>query len=157
MTVRMACRLMLSMCAVSFGIAGLFALRGYWPILPFAGLELAALAAALWVSLRRNRYREVIAFDEETVRIECGMLGDGASLRAEWPRSSTRVLIEQGPHRHDPTRLVLSNAGRQLELARCLTDEERERLASRLRELIHPAWRRTPSPARGTESMDFNI
>src|SRR5262245_44660681 len=53
------------MCAVGFGIAAVFAARGYWPILPFAGLELAALGAALWVTQRRNRYREVISVTDD--------------------------------------------------------------------------------------------
>ena len=157
MTVRMAWLFMLSMGTVSLVIAGFFTLQGFWPVLPFAGLELAALGAALWVSLRRNRYREVIAFEDETIRIECGMLGGGARLQVDWPRSSTRVLIEHGPHRNDPTRLVLTNRGRHLELGRCLIDDDRERLALRLRELIHPGWGRASTRVSSQESADFNI
>ncbi|GAC1623878.1 MAG: hypothetical protein NVS9B10_09250 [Nevskia sp.] len=157
MSMRMACLFMASMCVVSLVIAGFFALQGYWPVLPFAGLELAALAAALWVSLRRNRYREILVFENERITVRCGMIGEGASLQLEWPRSSTRVHLERGVHRNDPTRLTLSNAGRQLVLARCLTDEDRARLAKRLRELIHPGWRGVALPESGIESADFNI
>lgn len=157
MTVRMAWLFMASMCAVSLLIAGFFALQGFWPVLPFAGLELGALAVALRVSLRRNRYREVIAFEDAVVRVRCGMAGEGATLDVEWPRSSTRVFLERGVHRNDPTRLTLSNAGRNLVLARCLTDEDRARLAGRLRELIHPGWRGAALPESGIESADFNI
>lgn len=157
MTVRVACVFMASMAAVSLTIAGFLAVQGFWPVLPFAGLELAALAAALGVSLRRNRYREVIAFEDETIRVRCGMLGEGAALSVQWPRSSTRVFVERGVHRNDPTRLVLSNAGRQLSLAKCLTDDERTRLAKRLKELIHPGWRGASVPDCGVESTDFNI
>jgi len=39
---------------------------------------------------------------------------------------------------------LLSSLGQQLELGRCLTGEEREHLAARMRELIHPGWRRKP-------------
>ena len=137
------------MCTVSLAIGGFFALRGFWPILPFAGLELVALGAALVVSLRRNRYREVVSFDDAAIRVEVGEVGRGAGLTVQLERAATRVLLEPGPYRTSPTRLLLSCQGQQLELGRCLTDEERSRLAARLRELIHPGWRRAPDGGPG--------
>lgn len=144
MTIRMAWVVMGIMSVVSLGIAALFALQGFWPILPFAGLELAILGLALVVSLKRNRYREVIVFDGNRVRVECGMTGEGARLAVDWTRSSTRVLLEQGIHRNDPTTLSLNNGSRRLTLGRCLTDEDRELLAARLRVLILAGWRAEP-------------
>lgn len=145
LSVRQALSFMAGMCTVSLGIGGFFAVRGFWPILPFAGLELAALAAALAVSMRRSRYREVVTFAGEAIGVEVGELGRSAGLRLRFRRSLTRVMIERGPHRSSPTRLLLSCGGQQLELGRCLTDEERERLAARMRELIHPGWRTAPA------------
>jgi uncharacterized membrane protein len=142
---RQAVLFMGGMCGVAFAIAGFFAVQGYWPILPFAGLELAALGAALAVSLRRNGYREVVRFEGDTVCVEKGEVSRGLSLRLRMPRTQLRVLLESGPYRNSPTRLLLSWTGQQLELGRCLTDAERERLAKRLRELIHPGWRRAPA------------
>jgi uncharacterized membrane protein len=144
MSVRQAIGFMAWMCTVSLAIGGFFAWRGFWPILPFAGLELVALAAALAVSLRRNRYREVVSFDGDTIRVEVGEIGRGAGLSVTLMRNSTRVLLQGGPHRNSPSRLLLSCMGQTLRLGACLTDEERERLAQRMRELIHPGWRRTP-------------
>lgn len=144
MSARQAVWFMAWMCTVSLAIGGFFAWKGFWPILPFAGLELAALAAALTVSLRRNRYREIVDFDGDAIRIEVGEIGRGAGLRVGLERLSTRVLLESGPYRNSPTRLLLCSQGQSLELGRCLTDEERERLAARMRELIHPGWRRRP-------------
>lgn len=128
------------MCLICFGIAGAFALRGLWPVLPFAGLELAALGAALAVVLHRNRYREVLWFDAEQLRVEFGMVGQGARSRLEWPRSLARVWIERGPHPSSPTQLVLACGGQRLVIGSCLTDAERAALSRRLKELIHPAW-----------------
>ncbi len=156
MTVRAARGVMLVMAAVSLGIAGLFTWHGFWPILPFAGLELAALALALHVSLRRNRYREVIAFDGGRLRVECGMSGEGAVLSVDWPRSATRVLVEVGARRNDPSRLTLVNGSRSLELGRCLTDEERERLAVRLHALIMAVWRTGSSETTEDATPDCN-
>ena len=137
------------MCAVGLGIAAAFAARGLWPILPFAGLELAALGAALWVTQRRNRYREVISFTDTSIQIEFGTLGQGAYATAELPRAWTRVSVVAGPYRNSPTRLCLDYAGQRITIGRCLTDEERERLGARIRQLLRPGWQtaRTPDPA----------
>lgn len=124
----------------SLAIGVFFALRGFWPILPFAGLELAAVGAALIYSLRRNAYREVVSFEASTISVVVGMAGGSRGARFSLPRSGTRVLVEAGPHRNSPTRLRLSCNGHAVELGRCLTDEERERIARRMRELIHPGW-----------------
>ncbi|MGH8562488.1 MAG: DUF2244 domain-containing protein, partial [Nevskiales bacterium] len=63
---------MLWMCVLSFGIAGVLAWRGYWLVFPFAGLEMLALAAGLWWSLRGNVYREVIILSPDRILIEAG-------------------------------------------------------------------------------------
>ncbi|WP_293394028.1 DUF2244 domain-containing protein [Nevskia sp.] len=156
MSVRAAQGVMLVMATVCLSIAGLFTWHGFWPVLPFAGLELAALAWALQVSLRRNRYREVIEFDDQRLRVECGMSGEGAALLVDWARSMTRVQLEMGPHRNDPSRLKLVNGSQSLELGRCLTDGERERLATRLRELILAGWRAGSPVATKGAAPDCN-
>lgn len=135
---------MAAVAAVSLAIGGFFAWRGCWPILPFAGLELLAVGAALVVSLRRNRYREVLSFEDCRIRIESGELGRGPRMQIELQRGPTRVLMEPGPHRTSPMRLVLACGGQRVEVGHCLTDAERERLALRLRQLIHPGWRGAP-------------
>jgi uncharacterized membrane protein len=135
------------MSVVTLGIATCFALKGLWPILPFAGLELGALATGLWVSLRRNRYREVVSFEETWVRMEFGLVGQGAKAVVELPRMWTRISLESGPNRHSPTRLSLNYCGQRVEIGRCLTDEEREQLAARLRQLLRQGGRETPAQA----------
>ncbi len=126
---------------VSLAIGVFFASRGFWPVLPFAGLEVGAFAAALWVSLRSNRYREVLTFAGNGVRIEFGTVGQGAQSSIELRRDWMRVVVEAGPHRNSPTRLLLKSFGQCVEVARCLTDEERERLSARIRNLTGSAWR----------------
>ncbi|MGH8481354.1 MAG: DUF2244 domain-containing protein [Nevskiaceae bacterium] len=139
------------MCLICLGIAAAFAVQGYWPVLPFAGLELLALGVALVVVLRRNRYREVLRFEGGRVRLECGRVGQGASVSSEWPRSSLRVWLESGPNPSSPTQLVLACGPQRTTIGGCLTDAERAALARRLKELIHPAWVEAglPEGARG--------
>ncbi|NKF22206.1 DUF2244 domain-containing protein [Solimonas marina] len=144
MTVRQAWLFFAMTAAVGFGIAGGMAAIGLWPILPFAGLELGALAVALIVSVKRNAYREVIRFSDDVVRIEFGMVGHGAASAVNLSRHWTRATLEPGPNRNAPTQLMLCSGAQQVEIARCVTDEEREQLFCRLQELLSPAWRTSP-------------
>jgi len=54
------------------GIAVAFALLGAWLILPFAGLELLALGAALYKVNCRQQYRHVITVSDDAVCIDKG-------------------------------------------------------------------------------------
>jgi uncharacterized membrane protein len=140
-----------TLCVIGLGIATGFAALGYWPILPFAGLELVAVGAALGVALHRNRYREVLSFEGSRLRIEFGLVGQRPHSVCEWPRGMTRVLLEAGPHPTSPTQLVLSCGNQRLTMGSCLTDAERAQLAARLKQLISPAWARplaVPEQAR---------
>lgn len=140
LSARQAGYVMAGMTVVAMAVAGAFAVLGFWPIIPFAGLELAALAAALWVSLRRNRYREILEFTQDRVKVGFGVLGQGASAEIDWPRSFTRVVLEPGTTRNGVTRLLLTSSGQRLAIGRCLTDAEREALHRRLKVLLPPAW-----------------
>jgi hypothetical protein len=90
--------------------------------------------------VRRNAYREVIVIGPRSVRVEFGLLGRGAQATVALQRDPTRVLLEPGAHRNAPNRLLLSCGGRTVRIGACLTDDERGRLAARLRQLLTPAW-----------------
>ena len=122
---------------VTLGSATGFALKGFWPVLPFAGLELVAVGWGLKLSMRRSLYREVITVGNRTVRVEFGMAGEGASAQVELPRAWTRMRLERtSGNRHAPTRLVLCSSGQITVVGQCLTDPEREQLAARLNEVL---------------------
>ncbi|MDB5973227.1 MAG: hypothetical protein JWQ90_5677 [Hydrocarboniphaga sp.] len=146
-----------SLGALALTVAMVCFFIGFWPVLPFAGAELMAVTAAVWVSLRRNRYREVLSLDESRLRIEFGLAGvqgrGGATSSVDFPRPWVRVVIETGSRRHDPSRLLLCCSGQRVEIGRCLTDEERQALAARLKELISvkPAWGRSLPRQRADE------
>lgn len=133
----------------TLGCALWCAVQGFWPVLPFAGLELAALGLALWVSVRGNAYREVVSFGEETVRIEFGLAGRGAAAQLEFPRYWTRVWLERSEARNGPTRLLIGSSAQWIEIGRCLTDEEREALSARFKSLLQV---RRPTSADGAGS-----
>lgn len=125
------------MSLVSFTIAGLFAWRGFWMILPFAGLEMVALALGLYWSMRNNVYREVISVVGDRVVVEAGR--HVPEQRWEFLKTWAQVQLEPGIYRNSPTRLSVRSHGRVCVLGRCLSDEEREQVAVRLRNWIRNA------------------
>jgi uncharacterized membrane protein len=133
LTVTQAALFLLWMCVLTFGIAGLFAARGYWMVLPFAGLEMLALAVGLWWSLRGNTYREVITLDGERLRVESGRRRP--EHRWEFPRAWTRLQFEPETPA-DRSHLWLTYAGARCEVGACLGEDDRVQLARRIRELL---------------------
>jgi uncharacterized membrane protein len=119
---------------VSLSVAGLFVAQGYWPVLPFAGAELALLGWALWRTLARSRDREWITLDDGRVVLE--RRHGRAHERIELKRPWTRAVLEAPRYRNHASRLVLTAHGRRYEIGRFLTEAERTALARRLSELL---------------------
>ncbi|HEX7375066.1 MAG TPA: DUF2244 domain-containing protein [Steroidobacteraceae bacterium] len=123
-----------SLALVTFAIASFFAMRGLWPVLPFAGLEIGLLAWAVRASLLSGARREIIVVADETVTIERG-LPDRMSLMV-FPRHWARVKLRDPQRSQHPSRLVIESHGRACEVGQFLTEEERRSLASRLEQLV---------------------
>lgn len=141
--VRGAQLVFLSACIAPLSIAALLALRGFWPVLPFAGLELLVLGWALRDSLERRFCREKVTLTEDAVSIESHRRGQSAHV--VFPRHWAQVKLRRPAARLHPSRLVIESHGRQCELGSFLTEEERRGLALRLQRLIgrtneSPAW-----------------
>ena len=131
-------------CVVPFGVAGFLAIKGFWPVLPFAGLEMAVLGWALNTSMERRFHRQTITLTERDVSIE-----SRERLRSEqvvFPRHWAQVKLRRPAANLHPSRLTIESHGRQCELGSFLTEEERRGLALRLQRLIgrineSPTWR----------------
>lgn len=134
LTLRGAVLFFASLCALSFTVAGLLALRGMWPILPFAGLEMILVAWALHGSLARRYQAEIITLTDSDVSVESR---DRAHCRRiVFPRHWAQVKLRRPASRLHPSRLTIESHGRQCELGSFLTEEERCGLALRLHRLI---------------------
>jgi len=93
--------LLAALAVPSLGAGIAFALLGAWPILPLAGLELTALAGALyWVNWKLE-YRHVIRLTDELITIDKGYFVPKRSWRFAREESALRVVPEahhwQGP------------------------------------------------------------
>lgn len=123
-----ACFLFLGL--VSIGIATAFAAQGAWPVVPFACIEVAALAAAFLVHGRHAGDYERIVVDREGVLVEMAS-ADNVRRRAFQP-SWIRVEYQGG--RRELIRLV---SGREaMSIGRFVPDDSRGRLARELRSTL---------------------
>lgn len=120
--------------AGTLGVAGFFTLRGFWPILPFAGLEIALLAWAVRASMRKGGERETILVSEDTVTVRrTTARGEDSSV---FPRHWVKVKLHAPLAVLHPSRLVLESHGRACEVGGFLTEEERRSLAARLKQVV---------------------
>jgi uncharacterized membrane protein len=132
-------------CSVTVGIAAAATLLGYWPVMPFAGLEMAVLAWALYSNMQRRFERESIDISETEVVIEDNHANP---RRIVFPRHWARVKIR---HPNSPrSSLVIESHGRAREVGKFLTEEERRQLAAELRLLIGDMNRSPDLPGAGS-------
>jgi uncharacterized membrane protein len=123
---------------ISSGIAIGLTLLGFWPVLPFAGLDMLALGVSLYVVACRCHECEVISISGDSIRIERGR----HSPRQQWTlgRVWARVVLERCPKAWYPSRLLIRSHGQSVEVGRFLQEEERECLAAELTRSLRPAW-----------------
>ncbi|WP_018718687.1 DUF2244 domain-containing protein [Arhodomonas aquaeolei] len=119
---------------VSLGIAGVLTWLGFWPVLPFAGLELALLGWALYVSARRALDTEVVTVSEEWVCIEKGRGRPEARWWLERYFSEVCVPAPDAPG----ARLMIRCRGECVELGDFLAAGERRQLGRELYRCIGP-------------------
>ncbi len=134
LSVRGAVLFFLTACAPCFGIAGLLTFLGFWPVLPFAGLEMLLLGAALRISLARRHHRQTIVISESDVAVQSKI----GKLDSEvvFPRHWAQVKLRRSTSRLLPSRLVIESHGRQCAVGDFLTEEERRGLYGKLSKLI---------------------
>ena len=90
------------------------ATKGLWPILPFAGLEVALLVWATVHCIRRGRAREIVEIDRNSVSVE--LIKGSYRQITVFPRHWTKVKLRAPLQRLHPSRLTLESQGRPCEV-----------------------------------------
>ncbi len=134
LSVRGAVLFFLTACAPCFGIAGLLTILGFWPVLPFAGLEMLLLGAALRLSLARRHHRQTIVVSESDIAVQSRIGRNNSDV--VFPRHWAQVKLRRSTSRLHPSRLVIESHGRQCAVGDFLTEEERRGLYGELKVLI---------------------
>ena len=117
------------------GIASVFAVLGMWPVLPFAGAEVIAVAIGFYLSALGGREQEVVSVGPHKVAVEKGH----RHVRQRWElqRAWAQIRLLPPGIRWYPTRLVIRSHGKEVELGVFLNDQEREHLAAALQQAIN--------------------
>ncbi|MGD1982528.1 MAG: DUF2244 domain-containing protein [Chromatiaceae bacterium] len=123
-------------------VSGVLAARGFWMILPFAGLEIAVLFGCMYLVSHACRRRQVVSVGGNTVTVEKGRergrhaASGGPDLRVEFAREWARVELAPAVKRWHPRRLWIGASGRRVEIGEFLIDEEKAALAAQLKRLL---------------------
>ena len=119
---------LIAIAGTPLGLAAFAAFLGAWPVLPFAGLEVALLALAFHMVGRHDADYERLEVGEHEVRYELRFARRVTSFVGN--RTWARVEVS---NRGDRCSLRLTYAGRAVALGRLLSDEGRRELAGSLR------------------------
>lgn len=118
-------------------VATIFAVKGYWLILPFAGLELLVLVYCSYLVVLATYRCEVIRIGEHSVTVERGYLRNTARRGPEYAKSFQKSWVrvewidaEKG-ERSD--HLMLGASGSRIELGAFLTETEKREVQSWLK------------------------
>jgi uncharacterized membrane protein len=112
----------------TLGIATGAALIGAWPVMPFAGLEVAVLFFAFHLVRQHDADFERLEVGTHEVRVQWREAESLTSFVAHRPWA--RVIVSERGAR---CTLGLAYAGRTVQLGRLLSDEGRRKLAEDLR------------------------
>lgn len=128
-------RFYLWMVAVTFGIAITFAVNGAWLVLPFAGLEMLVLGAALYCVARRCASWQLITIDTDTINIYVSEAADtpAVTFRRAWAKIEYQVTKKNWY----PPRLTICSHGQVVEIGNCLNEAERKNLANKLAAVLN--------------------
>jgi uncharacterized membrane protein len=121
-------------CLFSLAFAMVFVFLGFWPVLPFWALEMLALGLALQASMRRRRYTQTVTITDSQISLVTRTRRGEA--KQEFARHWAKVRLRSSRVRVYPSRLMIESRGRAFEVGSFLTEEERCRLAKRLRNLV---------------------
>jgi uncharacterized membrane protein len=124
-------------------VSVVLALKGYWLILPFAGIELAGLFVCLYLVAHAACRCELISIGDSVVTVEKGRDRGrsaegrgGPELRAEFARAWVRVEFTGSVRQRYPRRLWIGASGRRVEIGGFLADREKSELAAELDRLL---------------------
>ena len=127
-------RLFSLIAGVSGVIALTFALNGFWPVLPFAGAELALLWFCFYKNATTGLVNEVIDIDDSTVAIQ----RDSRCEQRRWSfkRAWIQIRLQPAAVRLHSSQLLLRSHGKTVRLGAFLTDDERHDVARELRSVL---------------------
>ncbi len=121
-------------CFVALAIGLFFTFQGFWLVLPFSGLEMAALGLCLYLTSRKVCRQEVITLERERTLIEKGVRQVDQSWEFETPW--LRLIDEKSGPRDRHRKLAIGSHGNYVEVGNFLNHSEKDALAFKLKDCI---------------------
>jgi uncharacterized membrane protein len=122
----------LSVMALTIGVG--FSLAGAWMVLPFAGLEIAVIAALCrWLYRHLDDYERVLIGPE---RVQIVQRWGTKESHQDFPRYWVRVTLDRRQDERRPSRLSIGSHGKFVSLAEHINEGERLLLAQELRNAL---------------------
>ncbi len=115
---------------------------GGWPILPFLGLDVAALAGAFWLNNRAARMHERVVLDDGALTIT-HVAPSGRAVVWAFEPAWVQVAVEES--RRAAGRVTVTTHGKGVALGEFLTPAERRAMASALNEALRRRARALPA------------
>jgi len=123
-----------SIALFSLGVSMFFVMQGFWPVLPFWALEMLGLGLALHAGLQRRFHTQTVLVTDSLVSLVTRSRAGEA--QEDFARHWARVRLRSPQITRYPSRLMIESRGRACEVGSFLTEDERRRLAARLRTVV---------------------
>jgi len=129
-------KILMVMFAVNMTIAGGWVYMGAWPVLPFAGLEVALVGVGMYYASWKLNFKEVIRVHEKELVLQKGVYFP----KQEWSinMNQARVLKIPSKYRMSPAKFFLVCNEVKVEIGSFLNLKEKKQLALELSELNLP-------------------
>jgi uncharacterized membrane protein len=113
-------------------VAGIFLLKGLWPVLPFAGIEVGGLALALYYVCWKLQQRHVLKFCGAELILQKGAYYPRFSWRFQ--RDAVSLSVEVQSHPWDPLKIFLCGSEQIIPIGNFLNKDDSKKMLKLLRE-----------------------
>lgn len=123
-----------SLGVICMGVAIAMASFGLWMVIPFAGLEIIAIVACLYLTLKRLSRQEVITVGAEAIKLEWGYSRPDVTVNL--PRRWSQLSYHCKESEFEMGELSLSANGQRYALGTCLNKKEKKALYGELQSAL---------------------
>ena len=132
---RVNSRLVASLALLAGAISLGFLWLGLWLVLPFSGLEVLLVYAALYLCVSNNNRTEVITFERDRVIVERGRRF--VEHKNEYQRAWSTIFVRQPDFRGHLKKIFIRSYGKEDELGAFLNKNDREQLIRALKHAVY--------------------
>ena len=123
-------KILLAMFCLNMIIAAGWTYMGAWPVLPFAGLEIALVALGMYYASWKLNFKEVLIIDDDTLHLQKGVYFPKQEW--EWPRDQVQLMRVASNYRMSPAKFLLTDTKQSVEIGAFLSLAEKKQLRKEL-------------------------